>query len=59
MFGNSRDGMIVTVVLKTCSPCLWQVPAAVAHSEFWQRYFYKVFQLEQVWSPACYAEHFT
>uniref|UniRef100_A0A3B5AZ69 BSD domain containing 1 n=1 Tax=Stegastes partitus TaxID=144197 RepID=A0A3B5AZ69_9TELE len=23
------------------------VPAAVAHSEFWQRYFYKVFQLEQ------------
>lgn len=25
-----------------------QVPAAVAHSEFWQRYFYKVFQLEQV-----------
>uniref|UniRef100_A0A3P8TSL0 BSD domain containing 1 n=1 Tax=Amphiprion percula TaxID=161767 RepID=A0A3P8TSL0_AMPPE len=24
-----------------------QVPAAVAHSEFWQRYFYKVFQLEQ------------
>lgn len=25
-----------------------QVPAAVAHSEFWQRYFYKVFQLDQV-----------
>uniref|UniRef100_A0A4W5MTN9 BSD domain containing 1 n=1 Tax=Hucho hucho TaxID=62062 RepID=A0A4W5MTN9_9TELE len=24
------------------------VPAAVAHSEFWQRYFYKVFQLDQV-----------
>ncbi|TNN60093.1 BSD domain-containing protein 1 [Liparis tanakae] len=24
-----------------------QVPAAVAHSEFWQRYFYRVFQLEQ------------
>uniref|UniRef100_A0A8C7H1I1 BSD domain containing 1 n=1 Tax=Oncorhynchus kisutch TaxID=8019 RepID=A0A8C7H1I1_ONCKI len=23
------------------------VPAAVAHSEFWQRYFYKVFQLDQ------------
>lgn len=23
------------------------VPAAVAHAEFWQRYFYKVFQLEQ------------
>ncbi|XP_030628323.1 BSD domain-containing protein 1 isoform X2 [Chanos chanos] len=23
------------------------VPAAVAHSEFWQRYFYRVFQLEQ------------
>ncbi|KAJ7989018.1 hypothetical protein DPEC_G00315190 [Dallia pectoralis] len=23
------------------------VPAAVAHSEFWQRYFYKVFQLER------------
>ncbi|TRY60587.1 hypothetical protein DNTS_026993 [Danionella cerebrum] len=23
------------------------VPAAVAHVEFWQRYFYKVFQLEQ------------
>ncbi|XP_028995647.1 BSD domain-containing protein 1 isoform X2 [Betta splendens] len=23
------------------------VPAAVTHSEFWQRYFYKVFQLEQ------------
>lgn len=23
------------------------VPVAVAHSEFWQRYFYKVFQLEQ------------
>ncbi|XP_066494435.1 BSD domain-containing protein 1 isoform X2 [Tiliqua scincoides] len=23
------------------------VPAAVAHSEFWQRYFYKVYQLEQ------------
>uniref|UniRef100_A0A8C2B8Q3 BSD domain containing 1 n=1 Tax=Cyprinus carpio TaxID=7962 RepID=A0A8C2B8Q3_CYPCA len=23
------------------------VPAAVAHSEFWQRYFYKVFKLEQ------------
>lgn len=25
-----------------------QVPAAVAHSEFWQRYFYKVYQLDQV-----------
>uniref|UniRef100_A0A8C2WPK8 BSD domain containing 1 n=1 Tax=Cyclopterus lumpus TaxID=8103 RepID=A0A8C2WPK8_CYCLU len=24
------------------------VPAAVAHSEFWQRYFYRLFQLEQV-----------
>ncbi|XP_075883688.1 BSD domain-containing protein 1 isoform X2 [Nelusetta ayraudi] len=23
------------------------VPAAVAHSEFWQRYFYKVYQLDQ------------
>ncbi|XP_033967325.1 BSD domain-containing protein 1 [Pseudochaenichthys georgianus] len=23
------------------------VPAAVAHSEFWQRYFYRVFQLDQ------------
>ncbi|KAM4723478.1 BSD domain-containing protein 1 [Anableps anableps] len=23
------------------------VPAAVSHSEFWQRYFYKVFQLDQ------------
>ncbi|KAM3933758.1 BSD domain-containing protein 1 isoform 2-T2 [Leptodactylus fuscus] len=23
------------------------VPAAVSHSEFWQRYFYKVYQLEQ------------
>uniref|UniRef100_A0A8C2WK11 BSD domain containing 1 n=1 Tax=Cyclopterus lumpus TaxID=8103 RepID=A0A8C2WK11_CYCLU len=23
------------------------VPAAVAHSEFWQRYFYRLFQLEQ------------
>ncbi|XP_036371515.1 BSD domain-containing protein 1-like isoform X2 [Megalops cyprinoides] len=23
------------------------VPAAVSHSEFWQRYFYKVFQVEQ------------
>uniref|UniRef100_A0A672FP83 BSD domain-containing protein n=1 Tax=Salarias fasciatus TaxID=181472 RepID=A0A672FP83_SALFA len=23
------------------------VPAAVAHAEFWQRYFYKVFQLDQ------------
>ncbi|XP_073408087.1 BSD domain-containing protein 1 isoform X2 [Dendrobates tinctorius] len=29
------------------------VPAAVSHSEFWQRYFYKVHQLEQhVFSPA-------
>lgn len=28
-----------------------QVPAAVSHSEFWHRYFYKVHQLEQVcWS---------
>lgn len=25
-----------------------QVPVAVAHSEFWQRYFYRVFQLDQV-----------
>jgi hypothetical protein len=25
-----------------------QVPAAVSHSEFWHRYFYKVHQLEQV-----------
>lgn len=28
-----------------------QVPAAVAHSEFWHRYFYKVFQLDQVNLP--------
>lgn len=28
-----------------------QVPAAVSHSEFWHRYFYKVHQLEQVCWP--------
>lgn len=29
-----------------------QVPAAVSHSEFWHRYFYKVHQLEQVCWPS-------
>lgn len=35
----------ISVHLPILSP---QVPAAVAHSEFWQRYFYKVYQLDQV-----------
>lgn len=37
----------------TCGfSCCSQVPVAVSHSEFWQRYFYKVHRLEQVGQEA-------
>lgn len=47
---NSQGSILIKhesipVHLTVLSP---QVPAAVAHSEFWQRYFYKVHQLDQV-----------
>lgn len=44
--------MHLTVVLERLVTfpflCCFQVPAAVSHLEFWQRYFYKVHRLEQV-----------